>query len=548
MEVLERLFSARFMPHGACLLWRPDILWLNVGSDALITLAYYSIPIGLISFVRRRSDVSFGWLFWMFGAFIFLCGTTHLVAIWTVWSGAYGVEGLVKLLTAGVSVATAVALWPVIPKAIELPSPAELQASNQKLRWEIGERERIEAELRDAQSRLEDRVRERTAAQEAVNAALRREVAERERAEERFRSAVESSPAGMVMVDAGGTIALVNRAAESIFGYQREELVGAPIETLVPERFRAEHPSHRAGFLAEPRARSMGEGRGLFGLRKDGAEVPVEIGLNPIRTEEGVFVLSSVLDTTELERSAQTIEEKTRQLERSNRELEEFAQIVSHDLKAPLRGIVSLSSWIIEDCRELLPEPSRDHLELLARRGRRMSELIDGILRYSRIARSEAGLEWLDSGEVVREVVDFLAPPASVRIRVEFPLPPAFFDRTQLLQVFQNLIGNAVEHLGKPEGEIVVCGRERDGDVEFAVRDDGVGIEERHFERIFRIFQSLDPEVESSGVGLAIVKKIVESHGGSVSVESKPGAGTTFRFSLPTAPQDEPARAGARQG
>jgi len=420
MELVEGLFGARFMPHGACYLWRPDILWLNVGSDAFITLAYYSIPIALLTFARRRPDVRFGWLFWMFSAFIFLCGTTHLVGIWTVWSGAYGVDGLVKLATAGVSVATAAALWPVIPRVLELPSPAEIAASNRKLRREIDERERIEAKLRDVQGQLEDRVRQRTAALETANAALRREVAERERAEE--------------------------------------------------------------------------------------------------------------------------------QLERSNRELEEFAHIVSHDLKAPLRGIVSLASWINEDCCEVLPQPSRDHLQLLARRARRMSELIDGILRYSRISRSEAGREWLASREVVREVVDFLAPPASVRIRIESPLPRVFYDRTQLLQVFQNLIGNAVQHLGKPEGEVVVCGKERDGDLEFAVRDDGVGIEERHFARIFRIFQSLDPEIESSGIGLAIVKKIVESHGGEVSVESKLGSGTTFRFTVPRAPEEGAALSGAQPG
>jgi PAS domain S-box-containing protein len=484
----------------------------------------------------------------MFGAFIFLCGTTHLVGIWTVWSGTYGVQGLVKLATAGVSVATAVALWPVIPKLLELPSPDALATSNRELRREIDEREQIAAELREVGFQLEYRVRQRTAALEAANAALRREVAERERAEERFRGAVESSPAGMLMVDSRGAVALANRAAEAIFGYARGELVGAPVETVVPERFRSEHPLHRATFLKEPRVRAMGAGRVLFGRRKDGTEVPIEIGLNPIRTEEGVFVLSSVVDTTERARSARTIQEKTRQLERSNRELEEFAHVVSHDLKAPLRGIVSLASWITEDCRDLLPVASRDHLELLANRARRMSELIDGILRYSRIERSEVGREWLDSDEVAREVVEFLAPPASVRIRIESLLPRVYYDRTQLLQVFQNLIGNAIQHLGKPEGEIVVSGEERDDGVEFTVRDDGVGIDERHFQRIFRIFQSLDPDTGSSGIGLAIVKKIVESHDGTVVVESQRGTGTTFRFSVPKAAQDASSPGGSLAG
>jgi PAS domain S-box-containing protein len=533
MRFLEGLFGSEFLPHGHCYFWRPDILWLNVGSDALIALAYYSIPLALVTLVRRRSDVHFGWLLWMFGAFIFLCGTTHVVAIATVWNGAYALEGAVKLLTAGVSVATAIALWPVIPKAIQLPSPSQLETANQSLRREIRERERVEAELRSVQSQLEDRVHERTAALEAANLALEREVEERERAEESFRRAVESVPAGMLIVNAKGTIILVNGATERIFGYPRDELIGAPVEMLVPERFRDPHPARRAGFLADPRARAMGGGRELFGLRKDGSEVPVEIGLNPIHTEEGVFVLSSVVDITERRRSESTIRNKTRQLERSNRELDEFAHVVSHDLKAPLRGVVSLSAWIEEDCGELLPEASREHLRLLAQRTRRMGELIDGILHYSRIGRLDASPEWIDTEELVRDVVDALAPPREIRVRIEPPLPRVLYDRTQLAQVFQNLIGNALQHLGKPAGEVIVSCREREDAFEFAVRDDGVGIESRYFERIFRIFQALDPEGDGAGIGLAIVKKIVENHGGAIAVESEVGAGATFRFTVP---------------
>jgi PAS domain S-box-containing protein len=537
MELLHGLFRFDFLPHGHCFFWQPEVLWLNVGSDLLIALAYYSIPLALVAFVRRRPGVTFGFLFWMFGAFIFLCGTTHLVEIWTVWSGVYYLQGLVKFVTAGVSLATAGVLWTVIPQALLLPMPAEIEATNLELQKEIARRELVEAELRRVQSELEERIRERTAALEQANLALKREVAERERAEELFRRAVDSSANGMLVTDAKGALVLVSTAVERIFGYEPGELVGAPIETLVPQRFRAQHPSHRALFLREPAIRQMGAGRDLFGLRKDGSEVPVEIGLSPIRTDEGTLVLSVVIDITERKRSERLIEEKARELETSNRELDEFAHVVSHDLKAPLRGITSLATWITDDCAALLPNESREHLGQLVERSRRMSDLIDGVLQYSRLGRIKRELSAVDAHRIAEEVIDSLEPPAGIRVRIAGRLPVVVYDRTQLVQVMQNLVENAIQHLGKPTGEIVVSCHEEPDRFELAVHDDGVGIDTRHFERIFKIFQILGRPFEegSTGVGLAIVKRIVENHGGSIAIESVVGSGTTFRFTVPKA-------------
>lgn len=533
MEYLSKLFESDFMPNGHCLQWQPDIPWLNVGSDAAIALAYFTIPAALAWFVRRRSDVTFGWVFWMFGAFILLCGMTHAAEIWTVWNPTYRFEGVLKALTAGMSAATAGALLPFLPKALSLPRPSALESANRELLREVAERERAEAELRSARAELEDRVHQRTHALEQANLALTREIAQRERAEERFRNAVESSPHGMLMIDARARIVLLNRATERIFGYTREELIGASVETLVPERFRDAHPAHRAAFFARPDVRPMGADRDLFGRQKDGSEVPLEIGLNPILTGEGVFTLSSIVDITERKRSEEMIREKIRQLECSNRNLDEFAHVVSHDLKAPLRGIASLAEWVLKDCADALSDTTKDHLELLMGRAERMGELIDGILAYSRAGRNPS-VETVDTQALVKEVLDSLAPPESIRVRIDGPLPEVRYDRTQLAQVLQNLIGNAIEHLGRPSGEVTVSCRERDGPLELRVRDDGTGIEERHFGRIFKMFQSLRSHGNgSSGVGLAIVKKIVESHGGSVSVESTLGSGTTFRFTVP---------------
>jgi len=233
----------------------------------------------------------------------------------------------------------------------------------------------------------------------------------------------------------------------------------------------------------------------------------------------------------------EALEGQAAELARSNAELDEFAHVVSHDLKAPLRGISSLAAWISGDCEKLLPAESRDHLALLEERVRSMGRLIDGVLRYSRVGPRPAVLERVDSQAVVEEVIDSLGPPTGVSVRIEAPLPSVHYDRTQLTQVFQNLIENAIHHLGKPSGEVVISCREWSGAFEFRVHDDGIGIPEGHSERIFRMFYTINPDEESTGVGLAIVKKIVEMHGGSVSVESKLGHGATFCFTIARAPR-----------
>jgi signal transduction histidine kinase len=224
------------------------------------------------------------------------------------------------------------------------------------------------------------------------------------------------------------------------------------------------------------------------------------------------------------------------ELARSNAELDEFARVVAHDLKAPLRGIASMAAWIAEDCADVLPDESRKDLSLLEERARRMARLIDGVQSYSRIGCARSGRESVDARAVAEEVIDSLPRQPGVSPRIEGALPRVSYDRTQLTQVFQNLIQNAVEHLGRPVGEVVVSCREAAHEFEFSVRDDGVGIPRAHVDRIFQIFHVVHPERETTGVGLAIVRKIVEMRGGSVSVTSTPGRGTTFRFTVPKRP------------
>ena len=249
----------------------------------------------------------------------------------------------------------------------------------------------------------------------------------------------------------------------------------------------------------------------------------------------GVIAVSSLslsAVVAERQRTLEALERQAEVLARSNAELDEFAHVVSHDLKAPLRGIKSLASWVAEDFGSGLPPEALEHLAQIGERARRMGQLIDGVLRYSRVGAAHAARESVDSRAVLDEVVDSLRPFLE-GLRIEGAFPRVVYDPTQLAQVFQNLIANAIQHRGKPSGEIVVSCREQGGYFEFSVNDDGVGIEESQQRRIFRMFHSVNPSGETAGVGLAIVKRIVEAHGGSVSVESKPGAGASFRFTIP---------------
>jgi light-regulated signal transduction histidine kinase (bacteriophytochrome) len=295
----------------------------------------------------------------------------------------------------------------------------------------------------------------------------------------------------------------------------------------VPDRFKPVHPSHREGFLEKPAERPMGADRELFGLRADGSEVPIEISLNPIHTGEGNFVLAAIVDITERIHAQRLVQAKQAQLERTNRELDEFAHVVSHDLKAPLRGVISLSTWIAEDCAALLPKESHEHLKLLTQRTRRMSELIDGILHYSLAGRASSPAEPVEVSELVRDVIDSLAPPPSIRVRVEAPLPIVHYDRTQLRQVFQNLLANAIQHSGDRQRSGIRSGP----GPRVPTSDDKSGSRSIRF----NASSGPSPDAPTGGIGLAIVKKIVERNGGSAGVVSQPGAGASFRFSVPKA-------------
>jgi PAS domain S-box-containing protein len=347
-----------------------------------------------------------------------------------------------------------------------------------------------------------------------------------------FRIIVESSPSGVVMVDRRGTIVLVNREIERLFGYSRDELIGESIERLVPRRFQDGHPRARQDFLDDPLTRSIGAGRDLSGVHKNGTEIPVEIGLNPIETEEGFFVLASVVDIGARKQAED-------ELRRSNQELERFAYVASHDLQEPLRTVSSYVQLLSRRYRDRLDADAGDFIDFTVEGVRRMQHLIEDLLAFSRVGTRGAPLVPTSMQAA------FEGTLASLRASLDEskatvtadPLPMVVADAGQLVQLLTNLVGNALKfHAADPPRVHVGAGRH--GRLwTVTVEDNGIGIAPEYFERIFVIFQRLHSREEyaGTGVGLAICKRIVERHGGRIWVESVPGRGARFSFTLPAA-------------
>jgi light-regulated signal transduction histidine kinase (bacteriophytochrome) len=233
-----------------------------------------------------------------------------------------------------------------------------------------------------------------------------------------------------------------------------------------------------------------------------------------------------------------SIEQATR-LEQSNRDLDQFAYVASHDLKAPLRGIANLAQWLEEDLGDRVTGESREHLTLLRGRVNRMEALIEGILTYSRAGRVRDQVEYVDTAKLLASVIDLLAPPSDVTITIQSPMPSLLTERLPLQQVFMNLIGNALKYGNRVSPRVTVTAKETGDMVHFSVADNGPGIAPQFHEKIWQIFQTLAPrdEVEGTGIGLSVVRKLVETRGGRAWVESTVGQGTTFHFTWPTRPR-----------
>jgi two-component system sensor kinase FixL len=395
-------------------------------------------------------------------------------------------------------------------------------------------------ELVDAKNQLEIRVEQRTAELTTANEQLTREVAERKRAEEqlrkaeeRYRTQFEGALDAIFVADAEtGIITDCNPAGTELVGREKSELVGKHQRILHP-------PGRIEGEFSKSFKEHLGEKQGQTletqVVTKTGRIRDVAIRANLLEIRGKKLLQGIFRDVTEQKKAGQRQAQLLEQLERTNQELKDFAYIVSHDLKAPLRGINTLVKWISSDYADKFDQEGMEQMNLLLSRVDRMHNLIDGILQYSRVGRVKEEKTQVNLNELVPDIIDTLAPPENITITIEDELPVIECEKTRIVQVFQNLLSNAIKYMDKPQGKIRVACIDKDNCWRFSVADNGPGIEEKYFEKIFQMFQTLRPrdEFESTGVGLTVVKKIVEIHSGRIWVESKVGEGSTFFFTMP---------------
>ncbi len=358
-----------------------------------------------------------------------------------------------------------------------------------------------------------------------------------------FQMAIESAPYAIIIVNQSGEIVLVNSRAEKDFGYNRTELVGEQVDRLVPIRYRQQHVTHRDGFYMQPEDRPMGVGRDLFGLRKDGTEFPVEIGLAPLEMQKEIQVMATIIDITKRKHAEIELQQTLQELKRSNTELEQFAYIASHDLQEPLRMVSSYMELIESRYREELPQDAKEFIDFAVDGANRMQSLIQDLLAFSRVGtrgKEPQPVQSQEALEIALANLHSLIAENDAVIESE-DLLPVMADESQLVQVFQNLIGNAIKFRSQETPHIKVAAGQRNGVVEFSVADNGIGFDPKHNERIFVIFQRLNHRdlYPGTGIGLAICKKIIERHGGQIWTESQPDQGSCFYFTLPVVSQDE---------
>lgn len=497
-----------YIPHGESFFWNPELLWTHVISDTVIGLAYFSIPVTLAILVRKRRELLFSWVFLMVACFTLFSGASHVMEIWTIWEPYYWTEGAVKIGTAIVSAWTAIAIWYLLPRAIDLPGPGELRT----------------------------KMKERKEAQRKLN-----------RQKAKMRSMIDSVPDVFYLFDEDGNFLDWNEKVPEVTGYTDDE-----IETMDPLEFTAEDDLDEVRqALNNVFENRVQESVDTALVTKNGETIPYQFTGAPLLDEndELIGLVGSGRDISELKQREQELENTREHLRELNeeleekvklrtRELEQFVYAASHDLREPARIIQTYSQFLEEDLEVELSEDARNDLDYLTDASDRMISLIDSLLRLSRVGNQELTLETFPLEEAADDAIKNLqqkVDSTGTDIKRE-NLPEIEADRALITDLYQNLIDNAIKYSGPDKPQIRLTSEQSDGTWILGVKDRGVGIAPSEKTQVFEPFshgENSDKQ-KGTGIGLSICKKIVERHDGDLWVESSPGQGAHFKFTLRT--------------
>ena len=362
--------------------------------------------------------------------------------------------------------------------------------------------------------------------------------------ESKFRDLLESTPDAIIIANQAGRIVMANSQADTLFGYQRGELLGQIVELVLPDRYRGGHVSHRSGFFSQPRTRRMGAGLELYGLRKNGDEFPVEVSLSPLETEEGTLAMSAIRDISDRRRIERVLQEKNAELERASHAKDRFLASMSHELRTPLNGIIGFAEFLADGKPGPLNEKQKEYLGDILQSGRHLLHLINDMLDLVKVqaGKFELSPESFSLADAIQEVCTGMVPIAEskridVRIDVSDALQTVTLDRPRFKQILYNLLSNALKFT-EDAGHIHIEASP-DGAAQFhlCVSDNGIGIRSEDLGRLFTEFEQLDTGTArrfgGTGLGLALTRNLVVLQQGEIAVESEIGKGSKFTVTLP---------------
>jgi PAS domain S-box-containing protein len=496
------LSSIEFMPHGHCYFWTKNLILLHTISDLLIVAAYFSIPITLVYFVRKRADIPFHWIFVCFALFIMACGTTHAMEVWNIWHANYWISGSIKALTALASVPTAIALVKLVPHGLALPSPSHVTQ---------------------------------------VNAALQTEIEERKQVEDKLRATIGAAHSAVVTINNSGRIMEWNKSAEATFGWTAKEVIGRRIvDTIMPPQYREAHERGFKKFFETGEGPVLNKRIELTALHRDQTEFAIELTIAPIRWNGSYVFTAFIRDISERKRYEQALQEKNIVMEKAIVTRDRFLASMSHELRTPLNAILGFTGTLLMELPGPLLPKQKEQLEIIRSSARHQLSLINDLLDLAKIESGKVQLkrEQIVCSALVREVADTLRPLAEqkgLRFTVSAPETVAVeADRRALSQILINLVNNAIKFTDS--GEVRVEVRSDNGTTEISVADTGIGIKPEDQTKLFNAFARLETgssqREEGTGLGLHLSQKLANLLGGRITFQSEPGKGSVFVVSL----------------